>query len=108
MKKQWGNLLPPWRLCRNVILRHQPKNLCFPTHLFYEILHGVYPEPKVEALRFTQGDRGEGFRMTDIAFPPITTQSPKGRGRSEGDPHFEDNMCLSGWSNLPGQFLSIL
>src|SRR4030042_7121029 len=91
MKKQWGNLLPPWRLCRNVILRHQPKNLCFPTHLFYEILHGVYPEPKFETLRFTQGDRGEGFRMTDIAFPPIMTQSlvgeEIGRGTFPYPPH---------------------
>ena len=32
---------PLGRLCRNVILRHQPKNLCFPTHWFYEILHFV-------------------------------------------------------------------
>jgi hypothetical protein len=34
----------------------------------FQILHGVYPEPKVETLRFTQGDNGEGFRMTKRAF----------------------------------------
>ena len=48
--------LSPWRLCRNVILRHQPKNLGFLTYGFYEILHGVYPEPKTETLHFAQVD----------------------------------------------------
>ncbi len=33
---------------------------------FHEILHGVYPEPKIETLRFTQVDRSEGFRMTNL------------------------------------------
>jgi len=69
---------PVKRLCRNVILRPKPKNLCLITHRFYEILHRVYPEPKIETLRFTQGDSGEGFRMTNLHFKVIATQSLKG------------------------------
>jgi hypothetical protein len=69
----------PKRLRRNVILRHQPKNLGFLAYGFYEILHGVYPEPKFETLRFTQGDRGEGFRMTSMGYLPLR-HSLKGRG----------------------------
>jgi len=34
----------------------------------FQILHGVYPELKIQTLRFTQGDRGEGFRMTNKDF----------------------------------------
>jgi hypothetical protein len=45
---------------------------------FYEILHGVHPESKIETLRFTQGDKR---RMTITAFLPITTQSLRGEGR---------------------------
>ena len=26
----------------------------------FQILHGVYPEPKIETLRFTQGDGAKG------------------------------------------------
>ena len=44
-------------MCRNVILRHQPKNLYFLTDWFYEILHGVYPELNYEILRFAQNDK---------------------------------------------------
>ena len=68
---------PVKRLCHNVILRLKPKNLSFITHRFYEILRGVYPEPKIETLRFTQGDSGEGFRMTNLHFKVIATQSPR-------------------------------
>jgi len=67
---------PIKRLCHNVILRPEPKNLSLITHRFHEILHGVYPEPKSETLRFTQGDSGEGFRMTNSHFKVIATQSP--------------------------------
>lgn len=30
----------------------------------FQILQGIYPVPEIETLRFTQGDMGEGFRMT--------------------------------------------
>ena len=50
-----------------------------------QILHGVYPEPKIETLRFTQGDSGEGFRMTDILILLLRHSLPSGeRGRVRG------------------------
>jgi hypothetical protein len=58
--------LSPRRLCRNVILRRQPKNL--------------YIIDSVEIIRFFTS-----FRMTITAFLPITTQSLVGEGGGEGE-----------------------
>src|SRR4030043_551611 len=43
------------RLCFNVILRLQPKLVLSKSEGTLEILHGVYPEPMNETLRFAQG-----------------------------------------------------
>ncbi|HLA01006.1 MAG TPA: hypothetical protein VJZ24_05140 [Thermodesulfovibrionales bacterium] len=71
-----------------VILRPKPKNLSLIPHRFYEVLDGVYPEPKPRpfaefilsdakrffaALRMTESEglrvtHCEGFRMTNSHF----------------------------------------
>ena len=43
-----------------------------------EILHGVYPEPKDQTLRFTQGDRRRRVQNDKHGISLITTQSLKG------------------------------
>jgi hypothetical protein len=68
-------LVPALRLCHNVILRLKPKNLSFITHRFYEILHGVHPEPKPRPFASLRVTHCEGFRMTNLHFKIIATQS---------------------------------
>ena len=51
---------------------------------FYEILHGVYPEPKIETLRFTQGDKERRVQNDINGIPIIVTQSLEGEGRDGG------------------------
>jgi len=66
-------------MCRNVILRHQPKNLYFLTDWFYEILHGVYPELNYEILCFAQNDKRR-VQNDKHGISLIMTQSPRGEG----------------------------
>jgi hypothetical protein len=45
-----------------------------------QILHGVYPEPKSEALRFAQGDTWRRVQDDKHAISLIVTQPPRGEG----------------------------
>jgi len=64
---------------RKLSLRLKPKNLSFITHRFYEILHGVYPDPKPRPFASLRVTHCEGFRMTNLHFKVIATQ-PLDRG----------------------------